>query len=626
MVISRFGTAAGIGLLLAAHACAQEYQRLYNTQAGFLNNNEKDRGGTLQVTPVGDGWWSAMWVLESMSEPNVPAESKVYQIKNRWTGEYLVADVGEPPNLVAGASGPASWWKRRVLGFISDGNGGPSTAFYTLQNVKSNRYLAVNQGRHDVRMIDAHQGAVSTWVLDSVDSPSIKRDLLSSIPAPAVTKTVELTAEDRVIMRDLGRGYNATGSYANERYLLKPIFALDGRRHYEFTPMAGTSQIFTKSGSSAMEFSKRLAVNVEGGISGLFSATIKAGVERSASGSAGTSFAQVDDTLVLYTARLSPSAHPTPEALNDLNNMDPAEVIAQYGTHYTNFLEFGGHLTLVTFLEQRERSNALSITAEAEAAYGIVRGKAGMESNTSTTARSMSQRGQFFCSGGYCNLNELTQMNDKLYTSWKDSVSENPGLAGFGPDTVTDGLRGIWTVPGLNPERSAVLRSAVTAYIQRRGEGAFDKPGVQPVKKNQNFTIQGENGLYLGRGTVSQNYWYATMGANGPQVHNFGVNGEPLLSGHVVKLVTANPDSRYPQYNRLMAPKSGYTCYYSFDNGDYEDWYIWKDGKDLHAGEPIYYGDTVVIENSSYRNQFLRPYNAPWLGVGDAFKWILRQP
>ena len=625
-----FATLITVAVFAAAQLSGQEYQRVKNLRAhSYLNNNEKDRGGALQVTPVEAGWWSAQWVLEKMP-PN-----RTFRLKNRWTEEYLVSGGDNVVKLGNIQSNKTDWWVLEVT--ATNSNTGAQS--FSLMNFSTRLYLTYNEERNGTMMTAGVGGSAAVWSLEKENQTPITRNATKTVPQPEVQPPSKLTAaitaaavpdaltkQDSVIIRDLGRGYNGAGSYANERYLLKRIFALEGRQHYAYTPMAGTSEIITKSGRTATEFSNQLAVNVEGGVTGLFSATVKAGVEQSSSGSDSTSFAQVDDTTVLYTARLSPDAQPSPEALNDLNNMEPKQVIATYGTHYTNFLEFGGHLSFVTFVEERERTNSLDIKVEAEAAYGIARGKAGAEAKGSNTAKSMSQRGRFFCSGGSSNLNERTQLDAQLYTDWKNSVRRNPSIAGFGPDTVSDGLRGIWTVPGLKPGRAAVLKRAARAYLKQRGTGVFDKPGIEAARKNMDFILKGEDGLYLGGGRLSQNYWYATMGPSQGQIHNFGLGGEPLLSGHIVKLVTANPDSDYPAFNRLMAPKSGATCYYSHDNGDYENWQVWKDGKNLHAGEPIFFGDTIVVESSAYRGKFLRPSGSPWVGITDSYKWTLQKP
>ncbi len=448
-------------------------------------------------------------------------------------------------------------------------------------------------------------------------------------PAPAPTPAVAAIPQlhRTAVQRDLGRGYDASGDYALETYLKAPIFDVSDPANYEYTALSGTAYIETRTGSTANEFSQKLSVNVEGGVDkGLFSASVKVGVEKSSSGSSSTSFALVDDKTVQFKARLKNSARPIPQVLNDLSTGDAYEDIKRYGTHYANYLEFGGHLTFITFMEQREMRSGLNIETEATASYGIASGKVGVGSAQTQAAKSMSTRGTFFCTGGSANLNNRTQLNDQLYTSWKNSLRNNPAIAGFGNKNERDGLIGIWKVPGLSPQRARELEDAATRYIKENQGNAFSKPGARAVTKNSNFRLSGADGRNLAGGTVSQSYWYATLGA-GSQVHNFATSGEPLLSGHVIKLQTVNPDRNYPAYNKLMAPKSGSTCYYSYNNGDYENWKVWLDGKDLRPGEPIYFGDTIVIENMAYPDRYLAPAYDNWVGVpaGNQYKWTIKE-
>ncbi len=431
-----------------------------------------------------------------------------------------------------------------------------------------------------------------------------------------------LTPQDAVVKQNLGRGYNAIGVFCMETYRGESIFDLNDPANYILDIRSGTTEIDIKSGSSADEFSRNLSVNVQGEIqSGLFAASVKVGVEKSSSGSNKTSFAQVDDKTVLFTARLN-GARPTAEALRNLNELPVDQVIQRYGTHFINFAEFGGHLTFNTYLQERERRDGLNINSEAEASYKIASGKVEVNSSTSTFAKSMSERGQFFCTGGNNTLNHRTQFNDQLYTDWKLSLPHNPALAGFGPATVKDSLIGIWYVPGLRPGRPQELYDAVYAYVEKSKIGIFDKPGAPVITKNSNFKLKGADGRWFSQGVTSSNYWYATLGGSG-QTHNFDGNGEPLLSGHVVRLRTLNPAGGYPAYNKLMAPKSGNTCYYSYNNGDYENWRVWLDGKDLRPGEPIYFGDKVVIENVSWSDCYLAPASDKWVGVprGNQYRW-----
>lgn len=146
-------------------------------------------------------------------------------------------------------------------------------------------------------------------------------------------------------------------------------------------------------------------------------------------------------------------------------------------------------------------------------------------------------------------------------------------------------------------------------------------PVAYPMSRNEKFTLRGPDGKHLSTGKVSQSYWYATFGGSA-QTHGFDGSG-PLLSGQTVKLITDGPDSNYKQYNRLMAPKSGNACYYSYNNGSYEEWVIWKTNVGMFQGQRISDGDKIVLESKAYPGKVLRPYDNTWLGVGTFHPWTI---
>jgi hypothetical protein len=64
--------------------------------------------GRLQVSPVQDGWWSAMWEVE-------PVDGTFFRLKNRWNGTYLNSETPLLLSSAIQAEWPSAMW------FMADG-------------------------------------------------------------------------------------------------------------------------------------------------------------------------------------------------------------------------------------------------------------------------------------------------------------------------------------------------------------------------------------------------------------------------------------------------------------------------------------------------------------------------
>ncbi|MBM3457850.1 MAG: hypothetical protein FJX77_04885, partial [Armatimonadetes bacterium] len=367
--------------------------------------------------------------------------------------------------------------------------------------------------------------------------------IVSATGAAAVGPNAE------VVRRDLGRGYDATGEFAFEENLKESIFALDLTPEYDLTTFSGTGTIVINSATSATSFSDKLAVSVEGGANlGLFAGSLKASVETSQSGSALTTFTQLDDKFVVFKARLRPGARLKPQAISDFNRLPPDQVVAKYGTHYTNELEFGGKIAYSTFLEQQEVTSSLNIDTAARASYGGLSGAINVGSSQSTTSQTMSSRARFRITGGDGSLNNRSQFNSTAYGAWRRSIPARPALVSFGPTGVTDGLKGIWTIPGaFRPERRRALELAVTRYIRASRRGVFDRPAqLSAVSKQDVVLLQSVvDGTWIGPpatgqflGTTTSQYGYVARSQQAAGRHALAWSAEPLTSGSIVRLRT----------------------------------------------------------------------------------------
>ena len=434
-----------------------------------------------------------------------------------------------------------------------------------------------------------------------------------------------------VIRRTLGHGYDATQDYARERSLRSPIFDLkEDLSALRYTPMSGTTDIKTKTAESATQFSKMLSASVQGGVSsGLFSASIGAAMAKTDSSAQRTTFSIVDDTFILFKASLR-GAVPYADSLKDLETLPTAEVIREYGTHYTNLIEYGGHLVFITTMEESEKASGLNASVEARAAYSIASGQASAATANSELSKKMAGRGDFFATGGTAAINASGQDNAWVYPKWKESIPGNPSMAGFGDETTANGLIGIWEVKGLSEGRKAELKAAVEKYIADRAAGVFDKPekpGLPKVMKNSQFVLKGQNGTWLGGWASKSDGYYLNTVNSGAVMHRFSTNGDVLKGGEVVQIQTTQGGqaSGWGDYSYICVG-STHTLYYYPGSGDYTNWRVWKGNKGMGEGEVIHFGDAISFESVSHGGQVMQPTYSPYLTTKpDEYKWTILQ-
>ena len=462
--------------------------------------------------------------------------------------------------------------------------------------------------------------------------PAVLSLVLMTLGMPAAYAQVYDPAVYPVVQRTLGHGYDATRDYAHERSLKSPIFHIpEDFATLRFTRMTGTTEIETRTEESATQFSKMLSASVQGGVnSGLFSASIAAALSKSDSSAQKTIFSMVDDRLTLFRVSLR-GAQPYPEVLNELETLPVDKVIREYGTHYTNLIEYGGHLVFTTTMEESEKAGNTNANIEARAAYSIASGQAAAGMSSSDLSKKMAARGSFFATGGSAAINASGQDNAWVYPAWKQSIPGNPGIASFGDDG--NGLIGLWEVPGLTAGRKAELEAAIKKYIADKAAGVFDKPGknakpdVPVVMKNSQFVLKGQDGTWLGGWASKSDGYYLNTVNSGAVMHRFTTNGDVLKGGEVVQIQTTQGGqaSGWGDYSYICVG-STHTLYYYPGSGDYTNWRVWKGNRGQGGGEVIYFGDTISIESVSHGGQVMQPTYSPYLTTKpDEYKWTILQ-
>ncbi|MEM7313657.1 MAG: hypothetical protein AAF497_10950, partial [Planctomycetota bacterium] len=268
---------------------------------------------------------------------------------------------------------------------------------------------------------------------------------------------------------------------------------------------------------------------------------------------------------------------------------------------------------------------------DARAHYKAISAGTTFSSKNSQASRSLSKHESFFATGGTAPISDRTQWDRNLYSRWKQSLSQRPGLASFGNSSIRDGLKPLWTAPG-----AGHLRPHIEAYVRNSGKGVFNKRGIpqqQPVRKNSTFTLMASDGQWLG-GSITWGYHstaakgYYTRVSGNPVKHQFKMNGEQLLSGQTVRIATTQkiPHSGYEGYKYLSGAKNYNKLFYHTYNNYYDEWKIWKAGLNQHAGQPIRFNDKVAIESVDYQGQTLRPMSKQYLTTGaGSYTWTIKK-
>ena len=470
----------------------------------------------------------------------------------------------------------------------------------------------------------------------------------------ASTLSAQLTNQDAYpdskdnsrIAQFLGRGYDAVaGEFADAKYLKQPIYSIaiaptasgtDTKGNlidadYDFFRNTSQSDKVT-SGETAKEFSKNLSVAAGIGFTeGLYSGEIKANFSDNSAGATDEAFASLHDVKQVFTAKISRTAELVPGVLKELNTISPRKVIAKYGTHYNVGLVFGGRIEFTYSEKSSNNSSMQSLSATAKAAYGGVSANA-----NSTVAQSNIDRlknGQIFLEihGGkpvaltVDNFRQQATSGDFIksqYAEWAGSIAANPTMIGY----TSNGLRPIWSVPGLTPQRVKQLQSEVKSYAAERAKGVTERPlnrFAPAIRRIANITLKcGDS--FIGR-IHDGSSWFPAKGNSGLEIHlyhdscvtNQSTKATELKSGDPVRLavVGGNPAKGNKYWLTVQSGNDAYLQEHPLHSK--AGWRIWimgangkPDGTD--PKKTIRDGSSVAFENTAYPGRYLGPDTDYW--------------
>ncbi len=280
--------------------------------------------------------------------------------------------------------------------------------------------------------------------------------------------------------RNLGRGYNIFGNFADAREVRAEVLSYDaleaagivGERTIE------TSTFQTYTGTTITDYSDSFASRV--GVSGsykAFSGSVETNFSSDTYGRAEYSFATVQSQI--YKTQLSIDnprvdelrAYLTPRAREDIDNpsVSPLDLFRIYGTHVVQSIYVGGRLDYNMAFDMSQISTSRSLSVMASASFDAVFVSAGIETETvSTEDRSVYESNAQRTLNVYGGASEFGQniINDNDYQRWIESVGANPQFVGFPESGVlaTNPLIAIWEFAD-DAARATALEEAFLALV-----------------------------------------------------------------------------------------------------------------------------------------------------------------
>lgn len=228
----------------------------------------------------------------------------------------------------------------------------------------------------------------------------------------------------------------------------------------ESTLSASSTQTYTASGVQN-NFNVDLGVS---GVSGTFSGEINAGFAYSSSSAVSANYytSRIVSQIKSYNLEISPdnfSRLLNSSAAEDINNMDPNELVRKYGTHFLRAALFGGSWMFVQSVSTASCASTQEAEASVSASYESVSGSIGASSQTFELETSTQSNALFQAIGGDTSV--ITGGVD----AWSKTVPGNFALTAFKDGSGNFAALQPISVLAQTPERRAAIEDAIRAYL-----------------------------------------------------------------------------------------------------------------------------------------------------------------
>jgi len=191
-------------LLLSLSLNAQMY-RIHNQKFGnhFLNNET----GSMQSSPIRDGWWSAQWTLVPIS----PEKPEVFVLVNHWTGCALEAK----NNLLECSEYKDNATKMQQWTLVSK----DAIGFGSLMNVGTSMYLNEESNQ---KLVLQKESEISTakWKFRIIDEWEVVSEE-KTIQAPSITENLETAAETELVSNPVELNQAQINEFVNSHNMVR---------------------------------------------------------------------------------------------------------------------------------------------------------------------------------------------------------------------------------------------------------------------------------------------------------------------------------------------------------------------------------------------------------------------
>jgi len=186
-----------------------------------------------------------------------------------------------------------------------------------------------------------------------------------------------------------------------------------------------------------------------------------------------------------------------PEAAERLAELPPTELFDKYGTHYLKSILVGARANYSCTVDTHAFQSKFKLHSVAEASYkSVVNLEAKVSTDIERAMASFRENSTIIVTTWGGNPRFARNIANGMYEQWSESTQEQPVFMGFG----YEGLCPIWELCG-DEGRKAVLEDAAKTHAQEKAEES--KCRKFPLQDNDRIALQADNGLYLGRHTLS---------------------------------------------------------------------------------------------------------------------------
>jgi hypothetical protein len=404
----------------------------------------------------------------------------------------------------------------------------------------------------------------------------------------------------------LGKGYEGWEYYADPRSILKPLFDLSDLSVVEVQEAPSFDETFVYGESRKRYFNQLSASIALGGAYEGFSGEVSGTFSNDVLNTSNNVYATNKVVQAYHRLTLKNTARLLPDVAQAIATAEPSVLFDTYGTHYLRSVLIGARVSFSSYVDSSRVSKNFQMSAAVKAAYlDLVKGEASTGSvNRDDLAQVAGNRHIRVMGGNPAKANAIIDASGNAaedYRQWAESVPDFVSIADFGKG----GLVPLYELAA-TPERRAELEAAWGPYMLAKTNPLLleDPAPPKPIMKNARIKLRNADDRYLAKSESATRYYYAKMGKQA-QVMLLDGGNRPLVHGSSLSIKTTEVwKGKWKARTFLGAFGDASQLYYWDDYGSKTNWIIEK-ASGGQAGDPIQYGEPILIRNEAYDDQYL---------------------